>query len=223
MRLLVATVPLDGHVTPMRELVRAVVANGHDVTWVADEAHGETIAATGARFFASGVRVPIVRGGVKAQLREMFIAPAPAQAAELARHRADAILADAAHLGAALHAEAQRVPWIGLGISALMVPSVDTAPFGSALRPAWVPTTLLRRALGWLVRSVAFADINRAWRRARVAAGLPAGAQSYFDVIAPDLFLQPTVPSFEYPRRDLPAQVRFIGPLLPPPRGELPA
>lgn len=32
-----------------------------------------------------------------------------------------------------------------------------------------------------------------------------------------DRYLQPTVPSFEYPRSDLPDSVRFVGPMLPPP------
>jgi MGT family glycosyltransferase len=33
--------------------------------------------------------------------------------------------------------------------------------------------------------------------------------------VSPFLFLEPTVPSFEYPRSDLPPQVHFIGALLP--------
>ncbi len=215
MRLLVATVPLAGHVHPMVEVVRALVARGHEVQWVADSAFGEAIASTGARFVPSRVHVEPVRGGVKSQLRGMFIDPAPAQLAELADHDADAILADSAHLGAALYAETHRAPWIGLGISALMVPSIDTAPFGSGLPPERIPSPRIRRLLNWLVFSVAFGDINRAYRRMRVRAGLPPGAQTYFDVMAPDLFLQPTVPAFEYPRSDLPSQVRFIGPLIP--------
>jgi UDP:flavonoid glycosyltransferase YjiC (YdhE family) len=45
---------------------------------------------------------------------------------------------------------------------------------------------------------------------------VPFGVRNtFFDALSPDLHLQPTIPAFEYPRRDLPAQVRFIGPLLP--------
>ena len=222
MRLLVTTVPLAGHVHPMLEIVRTLVSRGHDVRWVAAPPFGAAIAATGARFIASSVPIEIVRGGVKAQLRGMFIDPAPAQLAELAGHGADAILADSAHLGAALYAEVHRVPWIGLGISALMVPSADTAPFGSGLPPERVPSARIRRLLNWIVFSVAFGDITRAYRRMRVRAGLAPGSARYFDVIAPDLFLQPTVPSFEYPRSDLPPQVRFIGPIVPSAGGERP-
>jgi MGT family glycosyltransferase len=46
--------------------------------------------------------------------------------------------------------------------------------------------------------------------------GLPRLGRSFIDTFAsPYLYLQPTVPSFEYPRRDLPQQLHFIGPLLP--------
>jgi UDP:flavonoid glycosyltransferase YjiC (YdhE family) len=67
--------------------------------------------------------------------------------------------------------------------------------------------------------------VTKAFKAQRVAVGLPAGETSYFDVLAPDLFLQPTIPELEYPRSDLPPQVRFVGPLVPPNAGtgELPA
>jgi MGT family glycosyltransferase len=47
----------------------------------------------------------------------------------------------------------------------------------------------------------------------------------FAETASPYLYFQPTVPAFEYPRRDLPPQVRFVGPLLPPvpPAAELPA
>jgi len=38
----------------------------------------------------------------------------------------------------------------------------------------------------------------------------------YFEVMSRELILQPTVAELEYPRSDLPRQVVFIGPLLPP-------
>jgi MGT family glycosyltransferase len=39
-------------------------------------------------------------------------------------------------------------------------------------------------------------------------------------LVSPFLFLEPTVPSFEYPRSDLPPQVHFIGALLPDAPGQ---
>jgi len=234
--LLVATVPLTGHVHPMLLVVHELVARGHAVRWYAASKFAPAIAATGATFAAMRVAhdwddrdveaaLPALRGRrgiarVKAQLREMFIRPMLGQLRDLEalvdERTPDAILADQAHLGAALVAEKRGLPWAGLGISALVVPSVDTAPFGSALPPGASRTR--NRILNWLILRALFGDVNRLYRRLRGEAGLPPGAGTYFDVISPDLYLQPTIPELEYPRSDLPPQVRFIGPLVPRPR-----
>jgi UDP:flavonoid glycosyltransferase YjiC (YdhE family) len=214
----------------MTQLVGELVARGHDVHWYAAGKFAATVEATGARFVAMRAArdwddadieaaLPALRGRrglarVKTQLRELFIDPIAGQLSDLAAAAddiaPDAVVADAAHLGAALLCEQRGLPLAGVGISALMLPSIDTAPFGSAL-----PPKRASRFLNWLIFRVVFGDINRAYRRARVQIGLPGGTGTYFDVVSPQLFLQPTVPAFEYPRRDLPPQVHFIGPLVP--------
>ncbi|MCX5742778.1 MAG: glycosyltransferase [Proteobacteria bacterium] len=232
-RLLVATVPLTGHVHPMLVLVRALVTRGHEVRWYAAAKFAPAIAAAGATYLPMRAHdwddadveaaLPALRGRrglarVKAQLREMFIAPMADQLRDLQAIAAgwmpDAIVADQAHLGAAAFAELAGVPWAGLGISALVIPSVDTAPFGPGWRPARGVLGRLRARLQHAVVRAMFRDVTRAYRAARQAIGLPAGRGTYFDVLSPQLFLQPTVEAFEYPRRDLPPQVRFIGPLV---------
>lgn len=245
-RLLVATVPLTGHVHPMLLLVRALIARGHQVQWYAAKKFARSIEATGATFAPMRAAhdwddadveaaLPALRGKrgiarVETQLQAMFIDPAPDQLRDLealaGEARPDAVIADQAHLGAAFLAEKHGLTWVGLGISTLMIPSIDTAPPGSARRPAredeprWI-----YRFLNWLTFRVVFRGANRAYQRARAAAGLPATERTYFDVISPQLYLQPTVPAFEYPRSDLPPQVQFIGPLVPAsaPSAELPA
>ncbi|CAN5260268.1 glycosyltransferase [soil metagenome] len=225
-RLVVATVPLTGHVQPMLPIVGELVARGHQIVWTTGVKFADRVRATGAAYAPmSGDwddadlehAFPGLRGArglrrVKLQIRKMFIEPMSIQLADLeAMHRPDAVLSDSAHLGAGLFAEKHQVPWIELGISALMLPSRDTAPFGSALSPKRAS-----RFLNWLIFRVLFGSVNRAYRRARVAAGMPAGDRMYFEVMSRELFLQPTVAELEYPRRDLPNQVAFIGPLLPP-------
>ena len=49
-RLLVATVPLTGHVRPMLLLVRALIARGHHVQWHAAQRFARAIQATFATF-----------------------------------------------------------------------------------------------------------------------------------------------------------------------------
>ena len=43
---------------------------------------------------------------------------------------------------------------------------------------------------------------------------LPPSQTSFFNIISPFLHLVGSVPEFEYPRRDLPDRVHFVGPLL---------
>jgi UDP:flavonoid glycosyltransferase YjiC (YdhE family) len=235
-RLLIATVPLTGHVHPMALMVRALIERGHECYWYAGRKFEPTIAQTGARFVPMrsardwddadiDASIPALRGRrgiarVKIQLREMFVAPMVDQLRDLEALVDElspaAIVADSAHLGATLLSEKRGIPLAGLGISALMLPSVDTAPFGPGFPPTPGNSARVRnRIMNWLVHRVLFGAINRAYRRRRVDAGLPGGTGTYFEVCSPYLYLQPTIPAFEYPRSDLPSQVHFIGPLVP--------
>jgi MGT family glycosyltransferase len=242
MRLLVCTVPLTGHVGPMLVLVRELAARGHVIHWYAGGKFAAQIEAAGARFEPrihtcdwddadTEAAHPSLRGlrglaRVKEQLRSLFIAPLGDELRDLeaivARVGPAAVIADAAHLGGAALADRTGLPWVGVGVSALMMPSVDVAPFGSNLGPG---PQARNKAINWLVYKKLFAGVDRAYRAARASAGVPATG-SYFEVLSPDLFLQPTVPALEYPRSDLPPQVRFIGPLVPrepPAAASLPA
>jgi len=232
-RLLVATVPLTGHVQPMLVLVRTLIERGHEVRWYAGSKFAPAIEATRATFEPMRsardwddadveAAIPALRGTrglarVKMQLREMFIAPMGDQLRDLQAitdaFSPDVVIADSAHLGASLLRETRDLAWAGVGISALVIPSVDTAPFGSALPPG--KSQLRNRLLNWVIFRCLFGTVNRSYRRARAAAGVPAGKRMYFDVLSPDVFLQPTIPELEYPRSDLPPQVHFIGPLIP--------
>ncbi|MDZ5457541.1 glycosyltransferase [Azohydromonas lata] len=236
LRLLVATVPMTGHVRPMAALVQALCARGHEVAWQAGRNFESLVRTSGAGFLPMAADTdwddadleaafPALRGRrglarIRAHLDALFIEPAPRQWRALQAacddFHPDALLADQAHLGAALLHETRGLPWATLGMSALGLPSEDTAPFGSALPPArGAASRHLNRLLNALVLRGLFAGTNATWRRAREAVGLPVGRQMYFEVASPQLYLQPTVPGFEYPRRALPPQVHFIGPLWP--------
>lgn len=244
-RVLVATVPLTGHVQPMLLVVRALIARGHLVWWYAATKFAPAIERAGATHIPMDPAIdwddadveaalPVLRGKrglsrVKAQLDAMFIAPMATQLRDLEAAAAelspDVVIADQAHLGAALLHEKLGLPWVGLGISALVIPSIDTAPFGSAQPPARdVRDRARTRMITWIVHKILFKQTTRRYQAERIAAGLPPSLGTYFDVVSPQLFLQPTAPSFEYPRSDLPPQVHFIGPLVPSaPPAALPA
>ncbi|HLL54705.1 MAG TPA: glycosyltransferase, partial [Myxococcaceae bacterium] len=240
-RFLFATIPFTGHVMPGLPIARALVARGHEVRWYTGGYFKTKVEAAGAvhvpmraaRDF-DDLRVNEVfperaglsdLGQLKFDLSRIFTDQAPGELADLEAYQrewpADVVVCDTAFLGAALLQEKQGVPWAAFGITAMTVASRDTAPFGLGVLPSGSTLGRLRnRVLTALVNGLLFRDVNANVDRVWKQLGLPPRNQAIFDVpLSPFLYLQGTVPSFEYPRGDLPPHVHFIGPFIPePPR-----
>ncbi|WP_432838185.1 glycosyltransferase [Dactylosporangium sp. CA-092794] len=82
-RLLFVSVPLLGHVTPLREVGAEMVLRGHDVTFLTHEVFGPSIEAAGMRF-VSFAGDAAVHPSVFAEEQGRY-APGPAAAAVPAR------------------------------------------------------------------------------------------------------------------------------------------
>jgi hypothetical protein len=132
---------------------------------------------------------------------------------------ADVLLCDFGFLGASWVHEQGGPPWATFGNTALTFNSCDTAPFGLGMRPDTSAVGRLRNSvLNWMFRRVLLRDVTVYINQIRADFGLPPSQKGFFDLfLSPFLYLQGTVPAFEYPRSDLPPQVHFIGPFLPSP------
>jgi MGT family glycosyltransferase len=238
-RFLFAAMPAAGHVGPMIPLAHELIARGHEVGWYTGERYRDKVEATGASFLPHLEAREIDAGNLDRDfterqskkgaakfiydLRNVFIPAVPAQVADLETYvgalAPDVIVAEPALAAAArVIDERHRMPWATCGISALTFPSVDTAPFGFGMRP---PSSALgrarNRAIAAAIDASVFRLVNRDYDAMRRQIGLrPVEGGIFASTLSPYLFLQPTVPSFEYPRSDLPPQVHFVGPLLPP-------
>lgn len=170
--------------------------------------------------------------GLKDDLTRIFIDPAPHQyhdlVAVLSCFPADAVLVDAAFVGVvplALLRAPRRTPALStgpavamLGVLPLTLSSRDTAPFGLGIVPWDTPLGRMRnRVLNWAVEHVALRGVQRHAQDVLAAEGCPPLDSFVLDapVHLADAFLQATTEAFEYPRRDLPVAVRFVGPILP--------
>jgi MGT family glycosyltransferase len=71
--------------------------------------------------------------------------------------------------------------------------------------------------LNWAVQKIAFGGEHRYLNERRRSLSLPPLDAFFLNEVLQcfTVYLQATVPMFEYPRSDLPDHVRFIGPLLP--------
>lgn len=234
-RFLISTMPASGHVNPALPLARRLVERGHEVRWHTGTEFRRQVEATGAGL-APRVHAPRFEdlrpdggrrgpGALSDFATRLFVDPTPGQ---LRDYRSiyegfpfDAVVHDGIGQGPALLAAGGGPPWATLGISPLMLSGPDVGPVGTGWGPArsgWERTR--NAAVNGLVERLMLRPATEALNRVRAEAGLAplARGTTLFDVLlSPHLHLQCTVPSFEYPRRRLPARVRFVGPMLPAP------
>lgn len=242
-RFLIGTIPVIGHVSPAVPIARELVAHGHEVCWYTGQAFQATVEKTGARFapilswldYSDVKNVPqslmdqreAAQGvqRLKFDLKNFFIDPALGQVKDLSeildQFPADVLLADSMFLGISWVAEQKGLPWAEFGSSALALNSRDTAPFGLGLPPSNTPFRRLKnQGFRWFFGQKVLRNLRTYTNELRSQLDLPPCPVHYFEKISPFLYLSPSIPEFEYPRRDLPPQIHFTGALLSPPPTE---
>lgn len=244
MRILLAATPASGHVNPILAAARILLAHGHEVLVTSASAFRSKVEATGARFAPLPEGADIDLSDINALFPErkilapglpqlafdfthLFINTIPAQFAGLEalllEFPADLIVADNLFGGCLpflLGARAQRPAIAGLGVTCLLTQRDDHAPFGLGLPPAGNPATLAHYAA---IAAEVEAQLTGPARRQVDAIMHSLGAaplpMPYLDALTAlhDVFLQPSVPGFDFPCMTLPANLHFIGALPPPP------
>ena len=240
-RFLFATIAVPAHTTNPLPIAARLVERGHEVRWYAGAAFHDRIRAVGATPVPYRTAVDFSRGelydhfphlrgltGAKVISRafaDVFIGQAAARVAdlrpELAEHPADAVLTDGLMYGVGLMHELGGPPWATFGDGPLPFEEPGVPPFGPGLAPMGGPLGRLRdgavRAAG---RLVIFRRPQRVYDRIRAELGLPPDERPAIEASAsPYLHLQGSTPSFEYPRRALPAHSHWVGAFRPdPPR-----
>lgn len=127
------------------------------------------------------------------------------------------VVADHSFRAGLFLAERRGIPRVALSVGPLNLSGVDVAPFGTGRPPATgAPGRLRNRLHHRWVRHVRSRSTQRAAHHARAALGLAPLPGFFIDwaSLVADAYLEATVPEFEYPRRDLRPNVRFIGALL---------
>jgi len=229
----------DGHVAPMLGVAEQFAGSGHRVRFLTGNRFAEAVRRAGAEFIPWPAEAQIdhqaalaeasaqmgrQRGtrGVARTVEQVFIAPAPTQYAALLEaieaEPTDAVITESSVVGAAALAISNRPrpAVVACGIFPLALSSVDTAPWGLGILPRSDAIGRLRnRFLNWAAKNVV---LRGPQRQATEMVHRLTGVQ--LEVFFPDWpiyadhFAQFTVPGFEYPRRDLPANVSFIGPVI---------
>ena len=236
-RFLVATHPITGHALPGIPIVAELVRRGHDVHWYVGakfrakaEQAGATFepyehaldyddsdydAAFPGRRALSGLRQ------LSYDFRKVFVEQVSGQhhdlTAILERFPADATLGDTAMIAPFSVNERGGPPNAVYNVTCLGIPGRGIAPFGLGLLPDDSPKGLVRnRILAFSASNIVFAGVSRELERQCRAIGV-APRKFAGPTVSDFLYLQPSVPSFEYARPDLAPQVHYVGALLSPP------
>lgn len=237
---LIAALSPVGHIEPLLAVAEDLVSRGDRVTVMTGRAHTAAVLAIGAdphplppaadfddATFDSAQRAATSGLDALSQaIIRLFLRPMPYQAAELCRalfgQHYDAIIVDYGFFGIVpllLGGRTDLPPVLYYTPTPLMMSSRDTAPTGMGLEPATTPTGRIRhRALTLLSQKVLLRNAQRTIDQMLTALGAQRLPVPLLDVGAlADRLIVPTVPSFEYPRRDLPAGARFVGLVRPRP------
>ena len=239
-RFLFASIPIPAHTANALPFAARLVERGHEVVWYAGRAFHDRIAGVGATPipyrtatdwegdpFDAFPQLRRYKGprAIGHGFADVFVGEAAARVADLrpvlAEHRIDAMLHDGLMIGVGMLSELTGVPHATFGDGPLPYLEPDTPPFGPGLQPMRGPLGRLRnRVVGAAANALFFGRAQQVYDRTRADLGLAKDPRPALDSVAsPMLHLQGAVPSFDYPRRQLPPTVHWVGALRPdPPR-----
>lgn len=238
LRVLLATWEGGGVIPPEMGLARRLIARGHDVHVIADPAVAKAAREAGCGF-SPWVRAPhksslapeedILRdwefkNPLKffAHALEVFLCgPQDRFAADaleaIDRHRADLVLADFFILGAMMAAEARGLPFGVLVPNIYVRPAPGIPPMGPGFLPARGPLGRLRDAVLRGLSNQLWTKGLPAVNRARTGLGLAPLLTFWDQYDRANAVYVLTSQAFDFPAKELPRNVRYVGPLLDEP------
>jgi UDP:flavonoid glycosyltransferase YjiC (YdhE family) len=248
LKFLIASTPATGHLNPLLSIGRILVEEGHEVVVLTGGLMRDRVREIGARFHCLPIGADLdlrkietvipdigrFSPGPERRLRlleRVFIDVVPEQNAGLddvlVEFPADVILVDNTFFGIfprLLGSRSACPPIAVCGTMFLHAPRDDGAPTFQGLQPAQSEKerqryTALAAEQDRLVSLPALNKLNLLLAET----GSPPLRMNFHDaaVALPDLFLQMTVPGFEFPRKKLPSSVEFAG-ILPIVPGQAP-
>ncbi len=244
MKILVASPPATGHLNPLLAISRFLIAEGHEVVGITGTVLRDRIEGAGLKFYPLPAGADFDLRDINAIVPELkdlppgpersrlgieriFVDSIPAQhqglQQALREFPADVIVADDMYFGllpTLLGPRAERPPAVLCGTSFLHWPREDGASHFSGKPPATTQAqrdeyAAMAREHDRLLQQPLTRRLNEYLKELGVG---PVSTPLFaLGLELADSFIQLTVPKFEYPRKNLPSSVHFVGtpPIIP--------
>jgi len=236
-RILFASIPADGHFSPMTGIAMELKSRGHDVRWYTSRMFAEKLKKleifhypfkkalevnqfTVDEVFPGRKKLKAGIAQLKFDLKHFFIYRTPEYFEDISEIKKDfdfnAFVCDATFTAGELVKEKLKVPSIAIGITPVMSASKDLPPYGLGLTPDYSLTGRIKqRIMRFMAKNFLFKESTAEYNKILKQHELPTDKTLIFDIPAQrsDIFLQSGTPGFEYERSDMPEKLKFVGPL----------
>ena len=239
-KIMVVTVPVEGHFNPFVPIIKRLVQNGHDVICIAGRKFQDRVENTGATFLPPPLKwdtsiketydvFPELKNKsglaqLKSYMKLVMFDPIPdlinLLKGQIDNFQPDLIISDTFLTVGSWVTEFYNIPSVRISNLPLSIPGKNIPPFGFGLLPGKSFISKLRdNILRWLINKVLINDVQKYGDEIRNRIGLPALGKSIVkkEFENASLFLHTSIPDFEYPRKEFPPKLRFIGPIITPP------
>jgi UDP:flavonoid glycosyltransferase YjiC (YdhE family) len=236
-RFLFATMPFDGHFSPLTSIAMHLKEQGHDVRWYAGPSYARKLADLGIPHFpfqrareVSGENIADLfpeRARLKGpkllsfDMEQVFVANVEQHYRDILDVHAsfpfDAFVCDAALYAAPLVAAKLSPRMYSIGVGPSVATSDGPPPF-FGLKPA---RTIVDKLVHRIARVLLYSTMRRGvktYNKVLASEGLPPVAVAEWVDLShrcATYYFQSGVPGFDYPRTNLPGNVKFVGPVLP--------
>jgi len=238
-KILFANFPADGHFNPLTSLAVHLKKIGCDVRWYTSATYTgklkklnihhypfkKAIDVSNNDFdkaFPERMRKKTQISKLKFDIINAFILRGPEYYADMLdiykEFTFDLLVADCAFTGITFVKELMNIPVIAIGVLPLTENSKDLPPSGLGMEPSYTFAGKIKQALlRGITNLFIFRGPNKVMHLLLDKYKIAHKGESIFDLLVKktDLLLQSGTPGFEYYRRDMNKNIRFIGPLLP--------
>ncbi len=242
-KIIILIEPAEGHFNPFVPIINKFVEQGDQVVCMTGSNFKDRVEKTGATFHNIPTKwdpedkdiIDILpelnkRSGlsqIKYYLKHILFDQVPdvlnALKKILESFAADVVICDSFMIAGGWMTELGGPPNVRLSVLPLGLPGKNIPPNGLGLLPGKSFFSRLRiRVLNLFFEKIVFNDVKRHANKIRQKLNMTPYKKSIFNYAykIPDLVLHTSIPSFEYPREEYPANFQFIGPIMINPRDD---